>query len=120
MRVTITALILGTFVVGCTLPGGGKFSSEHGYCIQGQIGKDSFKGSGCPTIVPDGANPMGSRKSILPDGTLTEENMFSTIMRSDGTSATGPAADIVAETGRLEQLLLICAVAPLSKACTGS
>ena len=108
-----TAFVL----VGCTLPGGAKFSSEHGYCVQGKFSQDTFVGSGCPTIVPDGASPMGSRATNS-DGVVTED-MFSTITGADGSSATGPAALIVAETHRLTQLLMICAVAPESNACKG-
>ncbi len=114
-------LMLGAVALalaGCTLPSGAKFSSDHGYGIQGKIGGEKgLSGSGIPTIVPDGASPMGSRRT-LPDGTV-EEDMFSTIVGENGTSATGPAANIVAETGRLEKLLLICAVAPNSAACMG-
>jgi hypothetical protein len=115
-----TVLMLGAAALalaGCTLSSGAKFSSEHGYCVQGQFDDGRFAGAGCPTIVPDGFSAMGSKKHN-PDGTVDEE-MFSTIVGSDGSSATGNAADIVAETGRLEQMLLLCAVAPTSNACLG-
>ncbi len=117
MKMLIASIALIT-LTGCTLPSGAKFSSEHGYGIQGKIGGEKgLSGSGIPTIVPDGASPMGSRR-ILPDGTI-EEEMFSTIVNSDGSSATGNAANIMAETNRLEKLLLICAVAGDSMACLG-
>ena len=54
---------------------------------------------------------MGSR--VHPDG--SEEDMFSTIDPSG--AATGRAAVIVAETRRLEQKVLICALAQNSAAC---
>ncbi len=111
-------LVLVLIIAGCVFPSGAKISSEHGYCIQGQYDDGRFAGAGCPTIVPDGASPMGSRSNTS-DGVIVTEDMFSTIVGADGSSATGPAAIIVAETRRLEQLLLICAVAPTSMACSG-
>lgn len=116
IKPTLAFVALGIVLAACTLPSGAKFSSEHGYGIQGKIGGErGLSGSGIPTIVPNEASPMGSRKNN-PDGSV-DEDMYSTIIGRDGSSATGPAAIIVAETRRLEQLILLCAVAPA--ACSG-
>ena len=114
MKILVAGVVL--IVLGaCTFPGGAKLSSEHGYCVKGQFDDGRFDGTACPTIVPEGFAPMGSR-TIRPDGTV-EEEMFSTIVMPDGSSATGKAANILAETRRLEQKVFICAVAPNSAAC---
>lgn len=115
MKLT-TMLIAAAFTLSaCTLPSGAKLSSEHGYCVKGQFADGRFDGTACPTIVPDGFSAMGSRVT-LPDGTV-EQKMFSTIVNADGSSASGNAADIVAETSRFEKLMLLCAVAPNAEPC---
>ncbi len=111
----IILLTAALVVAGCTLPGGAKFSSDHGYCIQGQLG-DNFSGSGCPTIAPEGSIPLGSRTRGT-DGQVLAEDMFSTVTLADGSKATGPAALLLVETARLQALLLICAIQPESSAC---
>ncbi len=113
MRIILFVAVLS--ISACTLPGGAKFSSDHGYCIQGQLG-DSFQGSGCPTIAPEGSLPLGSRTRAA-DGQVLAEDMFSTVTLADGSKATGPAAVLLVETSRLQALLLICAIQPKSGAC---
>ena len=103
LSITLIAL------VGCT-----SFNSPHGYSIKGQY-DNKLDGTATPTIVPDGFSPMGSR-IIHPDGTV-EERMFGTIIMPDGSSGTGKPAEIMAETGRLQQKILICAIARDSAAC---
>ena len=72
--------------------------SVHGYSGSGTIRGERFIAT--PTIVPDGASPMGRRTS--PDG--SEEDMFSTYTNGI-LSATGEAAIIAA-------LRDLCAFAP--------
>ncbi len=117
MKYLIASLALLFIVAGCTLPGGTRIGTDYGMCLKGQFDDGRFDGTACPTVVPDGSSPMGSRVNN-PDGSV-DEDMYSTIVGADGSSATGPAANKVAETGRLEALLLICAVAPDSNACLG-
>lgn len=119
MRILFVCLGIMLAVSSCSSAlGGFKIGTSYGLCIQGNFDDGRFSGLACPTVAPEGSTPMGSR-TYDAAGQLIGENMFSTITTSDGTSATGPAADIVAETARMEQQLLICAVAPQSRACLG-
>ena len=99
-RLFMVAAVL--IVAGCS--GDGDFiGSPHAY--QGKVG--SFWGvdiDGVPTVVPDGASPMGYRMSL--EG---EEDIYTTY--DDGTlKATGRAAYALA-------LARLCAVAPGAEVC---
>ncbi len=101
------ALII--FLAGCTLPGGGKLSSEHGY--GGSIKIDDFEADAFPTILPTGTEQLGYKK------TETEEmNMFSTFSNDD-VRATGPTADLWVEVERIKALTILCLAAPAAKEC---
>ena len=106
MRILMCGVLaLAGCAAGTTIP-----ESPHAICGQGQLSNGKFSGVVCPTIAREGETPMGSR--INADG--SEEDMYSTIT---GDNSTGRAAVILAETKRLEQLLLVCAVAPGSAVC---
>jgi hypothetical protein len=109
-KTIILPVVAALILAGCTLPSGATLGiSPHGYCGEILINGERF--TACPTIDGKG-KPMGYRKNK--DGSI--ENMYSTIKSGD-TSATGPSADIVAETKQLELVLLVCAVAPKSEFC---
>lgn len=98
MRPVIIAAVAALSLSACTDAG-----SPHGYA--GQFSGWSFDVNGVPTIVPDGASPMGSR--VNPDG--SEEDMYSTFA-SGTVQATGRAAVYAA-------LSLLCTAAPQAGAC---
>ncbi len=100
-------------LAGCSFGGSEFVGSVHGYC--GTASNDDGKLVGCPTIDGDG-KPMGSR-TRLPDGTVILEEMYSTY--TDGNvSATGNAANKLAEAEWFEKLGFLCAIAKDAGPCT--
>jgi hypothetical protein len=117
MRKTHNILLVGLvlLIAGCALTEGGAFLvSPHGYCGSGTIKGERF--TACPTIDGSG-EPMGSRVRS-PAGDVIHEEMYSTLVDGD-VSATGAAANKLAEAVRLEKKMLFCAVAPNAKECIG-
>ena len=101
-------LALMALVMGCQA-GSFRVGTDYGMCIQGQVSSGEFAGSACPTVFPDGFHPLVARR-MSPDGTVLGEYIPSTTVLSDGSTGTGHAAIILADSKRLEALFRVCAL----------
>ncbi len=100
-----TILMLGAAALalaGCAADGG-FVGTPHG--MSGTVNTIWADVNGVPTIVPDGARPMGYRNGV-------EEDIYTTYSDGFGTIATGRAAYVLG-------LARLCAQAPNIDLCGG-
>ena len=96
--------ILAAFVLAGCSADSGFVGSPHG--MTGTVNTIWADVNGVPTIVPDGASPMGYRNEF-------EEDIYTTYSDGMGTIATGRAAWALG-------LARLCMVAPNARVCTGA